>query len=147
MFGCGLSRPALPKMQAGPLPLELRLAKGKSACPSARPTGESCHFGPEALPEGQSAGPGASRGRESGPSSLRALGPVLAVWPTSPLADENYSSYYSAGDCPVVRLLREPVYAEVAARRRADPGLGCGSGTAGPRPAQTRRSGRSGPCW
>ncbi|XP_039706252.1 zona pellucida sperm-binding protein 4 [Pteropus medius] len=38
--------------------------------------------------------------------------------------DENYSSYYGAGDYPVVKLLREPVYVEVSARHRADPGLG-----------------------
>lgn len=40
-----------------------------------------------------------------------------------PLADENYSSYYSAGDYPVVKLLRDPIYVEVSVRHRTDPNL------------------------
>nr|KAF6302654.1 zona pellucida glycoprotein 4 [Pipistrellus kuhlii] len=54
--------------------------------------------------------------------------------------DGNYSSYYSAGDYPVVKLLRDPIYVEVALRHRTDPGLGlllrqCWA-TAGPDPGQ-----------
>ncbi|XP_016075203.1 PREDICTED: zona pellucida sperm-binding protein 4 [Miniopterus natalensis] len=37
--------------------------------------------------------------------------------------DENYSSYYSAGDYPVVKLLRDPIYVEVSVRHRTDPNL------------------------
>ncbi|XP_045674315.1 zona pellucida sperm-binding protein 4 [Phyllostomus hastatus] len=38
--------------------------------------------------------------------------------------DKNYSAYYGAGDYPVVKLLREPIYVEVSLRHRTDPDLG-----------------------
>ncbi|XP_005881409.1 PREDICTED: zona pellucida sperm-binding protein 4 [Myotis brandtii] len=38
--------------------------------------------------------------------------------------DGNYSAYYRAGDYPVVKLLRDPIYVEVALRHRTDPDLG-----------------------
>ncbi|XP_053523839.1 zona pellucida sperm-binding protein 4 [Artibeus jamaicensis] len=38
--------------------------------------------------------------------------------------DKNYSAYYAAGDYPVVKLLRDPIYVEVSIRRRTDPDLG-----------------------
>ncbi|XP_048223958.1 zona pellucida sperm-binding protein 4 [Perognathus longimembris pacificus] len=38
--------------------------------------------------------------------------------------DESYGSYYSAGDYPVVRSLRDPVYVEVSLLHRTDPRLG-----------------------
>lgn len=55
-------------------------------------------------------------------------------------ADENYSSYYGAGDYPVAKLLRDPIYVEVALRHRTDPALGlllrqCWA-TPGPDPGQ-----------
>ncbi|KAK1328043.1 hypothetical protein QTO34_012465 [Cnephaeus nilssonii] len=54
--------------------------------------------------------------------------------------DENYSSYYGAGDYPVAKLLRDPIYVEVALRHRTDPALGlllrqCWA-TPGPDPGQ-----------
>ncbi|XP_036893195.1 zona pellucida sperm-binding protein 4 [Sturnira hondurensis] len=38
--------------------------------------------------------------------------------------DKNYSAYYTAGDYPVVKLLRDPIYVEVSIRHRTDPDLG-----------------------
>ncbi|XP_008839577.1 zona pellucida sperm-binding protein 4 [Nannospalax galili] len=38
--------------------------------------------------------------------------------------DENYSSYYAAGDYPLVKILRDPIYVEVSVLRRTDPALG-----------------------
>ncbi|KAL2770651.1 zona pellucida sperm-binding protein 4 preproprotein, partial [Daubentonia madagascariensis] len=38
--------------------------------------------------------------------------------------DNNYSSYYTAGDYPVVKLLRDPIYVEVSILHRTDPYLG-----------------------
>ncbi|XP_045393238.1 zona pellucida sperm-binding protein 4 [Lemur catta] len=38
--------------------------------------------------------------------------------------DNNYSSYYTAGDYPVVKLLRDPIYVEVSVLHRTDPYLG-----------------------
>nr|XP_019602371.1 PREDICTED: zona pellucida sperm-binding protein 4 [Rhinolophus sinicus] len=57
--------------------------------------------------------------------------PPLAETQPGPLAlelhiakDKNYSSYYSTGDYPVVKLLRDPIYVEVSIRHRTDPSLG-----------------------
>ncbi|XP_070257561.1 zona pellucida sperm-binding protein 4 [Myotis yumanensis] len=54
--------------------------------------------------------------------------------------DGNYSAYYRASDYPVVKLLRDPIYVEVALRHRTDPDLGlllhqCWA-TPGPDPGQ-----------
>ncbi|XP_006761375.1 PREDICTED: zona pellucida sperm-binding protein 4 [Myotis davidii] len=54
--------------------------------------------------------------------------------------DGNYSAYYRAGDYPVVKLLRDPIFVEVALRHRTDPDLGllldqCWA-TPGPDPGQ-----------
>ncbi|XP_006103305.1 zona pellucida sperm-binding protein 4 [Myotis lucifugus] len=54
--------------------------------------------------------------------------------------DGNYSAYYREGDYPVVKLLRDPIYVEVALRHRTDPDLGlllhqCWA-TPGPDPGQ-----------
>ncbi|KAM5302052.1 zona pellucida sperm-binding protein 4 [Glossophaga mutica] len=38
--------------------------------------------------------------------------------------DKNYSAYYGAGDYPVVKILRDPIYVEVSIRHRTDPSLG-----------------------
>nr|XP_035945142.1 zona pellucida sperm-binding protein 4 isoform X1 [Halichoerus grypus] len=38
--------------------------------------------------------------------------------------DKLYGSYYTAGDYPVVKLLRDPIYVEVSIRHRTDPYLG-----------------------
>ncbi|XP_057592659.1 zona pellucida sperm-binding protein 4 isoform X2 [Hippopotamus amphibius kiboko] len=38
--------------------------------------------------------------------------------------DQRYRSYYTAGDYPVVKLLRDPIYVEVSIRHRTDPSLG-----------------------
>ncbi|XP_066216993.1 zona pellucida sperm-binding protein 4 [Saccopteryx leptura] len=38
--------------------------------------------------------------------------------------DKNYSSYYSGGDYPVVKLLRDPIFVEVSIRHKTDPDLG-----------------------
>ncbi|EFB13394.1 hypothetical protein PANDA_012889, partial [Ailuropoda melanoleuca] len=38
--------------------------------------------------------------------------------------DKHYGSYYTAGDYPVVKLLRDPIYVEVSLRHRTDPYLG-----------------------
>ncbi|XP_040824210.1 zona pellucida sperm-binding protein 4 [Ochotona curzoniae] len=38
--------------------------------------------------------------------------------------DKDYGSYYMAGDYPVVKLLREPIYVDVAILYRTDPHLG-----------------------
>uniref|UniRef100_A0A8C5V8U2 Zona pellucida sperm-binding protein 4 n=1 Tax=Microcebus murinus TaxID=30608 RepID=A0A8C5V8U2_MICMU len=38
--------------------------------------------------------------------------------------DNSYSSYYMAGDYPVVKLLQDPIYVEVSVLHRTDPHLG-----------------------
>ncbi|KAF0870431.1 ZP4 protein, partial [Crocuta crocuta] len=38
--------------------------------------------------------------------------------------DKHYVSYYTAGDYPVVKLLRDPIYVEVSILHRTDPSLG-----------------------
>ncbi|XP_030191307.1 zona pellucida sperm-binding protein 4 [Lynx canadensis] len=38
--------------------------------------------------------------------------------------DKHYGSYYTIGDYPVVKLLRDPIYVEVSIRHRTDPSLG-----------------------
>ncbi|KAI5937456.1 Zona pellucida sperm-binding protein 4 [Manis javanica] len=38
--------------------------------------------------------------------------------------DKHYSSYYTASDYPVVKLLQDPIYLEVSIRHRTDPTLG-----------------------
>uniref|UniRef100_A0A8D2D9T8 Zona pellucida sperm-binding protein 4 n=1 Tax=Sciurus vulgaris TaxID=55149 RepID=A0A8D2D9T8_SCIVU len=38
--------------------------------------------------------------------------------------DKNYGSYYAAGDYPVVKVLRDPIYVEVSVLHRTDPNLG-----------------------
>ncbi|XP_008072532.1 zona pellucida sperm-binding protein 4 [Carlito syrichta] len=38
--------------------------------------------------------------------------------------DKNYSSYYTVGDYPVVKLLRDPIYVQVSILHRTDPYLG-----------------------
>ncbi|XP_020013050.2 zona pellucida sperm-binding protein 4 [Castor canadensis] len=38
--------------------------------------------------------------------------------------DKTYGSYYSAGEYPVVKLLRDPIYVEVSILHRTDPHLG-----------------------
>lgn len=38
--------------------------------------------------------------------------------------DEDYSSYYVASDCPLVKFLRDPVYVEVSILYKTDPRLG-----------------------
>ncbi|KAM9212064.1 zona pellucida sperm-binding protein 4 [Dugong dugon] len=38
--------------------------------------------------------------------------------------DNNYSSYYTIGDYPVVKFLRDPIYVEVSILHRTDPYLG-----------------------
>jgi len=46
--------------------------------------------------------------------------------PAQPLAlpvDESYSSYHPAGDYPLVRVLRDPVYVEVRLLQKTDPNL------------------------
>ncbi|XP_032464727.1 zona pellucida sperm-binding protein 4 isoform X2 [Phocoena sinus] len=37
--------------------------------------------------------------------------------------DKHYSSYYTASDYPVVKLLRDPIYVEVSIQHRTDPSL------------------------
>ncbi|XP_061855563.1 zona pellucida sperm-binding protein 1 [Colius striatus] len=70
-------------------------------------------------------------------SDLLLLGMEVAVPPTAtPLAmpgplglqlriatDESYSSYHGAGDFPLVRVLRDPVYVEVRLLHKTDPNL------------------------
>lgn len=119
--------PPLAETQPGPLALELHIAKGKSLSPGASGLhSESCH----------------SSGHKDPPLVIRHLSEEF-VWvrvclkqPRSskvcpytfsyfwPLADKNYSSYYSIGDYPVVKLLRDPIYVEVSIRHRTDPSLG-----------------------
>ncbi|NWT10455.1 ZP1 protein, partial [Vireo altiloquus] len=70
-------------------------------------------------------------------SDLLPLGVEVAVPPTAaPLAmpgplglqlriatDESYSSYHPAGDFPLVRVLRDPIYVEVRLLQKTDPNL------------------------
>uniref|UniRef100_A0A8C9N5F9 Zona pellucida glycoprotein 1 n=1 Tax=Serinus canaria TaxID=9135 RepID=A0A8C9N5F9_SERCA len=70
-------------------------------------------------------------------SDLLPLGVEVAVPPTAaPLAmlgplglqlriatDESYSSYHAAGDFPLVRVLRDPIYVEVRLLQKTDPNL------------------------
>uniref|UniRef100_A0A673TK24 Zona pellucida sperm-binding protein 4 n=1 Tax=Suricata suricatta TaxID=37032 RepID=A0A673TK24_SURSU len=57
--------------------------------------------------------------------------PHLDTQPAGPLTlelkiakDKHYDSYYTAGDYPVVKWLRDPIYVEVSIRHRTDPSLG-----------------------
>ncbi|XP_003800137.1 zona pellucida sperm-binding protein 4 [Otolemur garnettii] len=59
------------------------------------------------------------------------LPPPLAEIQLGPLTlelqiakDGNYSSYYTAGDYPVVKVLRDPIYVDVSILHRTDPYLG-----------------------
>ncbi|XP_068134472.1 zona pellucida sperm-binding protein 4-like isoform X2 [Hyperolius riggenbachi] len=62
--------------------------------------------------------------------SVSTLPPPLPVTTTGPLLlemriaqDAGYTSYYSTGDYPVVKVLRDPIYLEVHILHRTDPNL------------------------
>lgn len=84
-----------PVSQLGPLQLELRIATGK---------------------------PSPELGAKTIVFSWRAT-LLLTLLLCLVSSDASYKSYYSDGDYPVVKLLREPVHVEVRILQRTDPSL------------------------
>ncbi|XP_069801668.1 zona pellucida sperm-binding protein 4-like [Dendropsophus ebraccatus] len=55
------------------------------------------------------------------PSPASSVGPLNLEMRIA--LDENYQQYYAAGDYPIVKVLRDPVFVEVRILNRGDPGV------------------------